>query len=117
MKTLSMARLAAVMVVVLIAAVAVTYAVTRQRGSSVPPVSSEPQPAPGTSGAGGCVVGGCSGELCTDASDEPAFSTCIYREEFACYKAATCERQNDGQCGWTQTTELKACLENPPAIQ
>ena len=57
---------------------------------------------------GACYRGGCSGELC---SDQPgAISTCIWREEFACYQDATCERQSNGDCGFTQTPELIACL-------
>lgn len=58
----------------------------------------------------GCIVGGCSGEICQDKNEEPIFSTCLYREEYACYKKAVCERQSNGKCGWTQTEELKACL-------
>lgn len=59
----------------------------------------------------GCIVGGCNGELCTDESEGPATSICLYREEFACYKTATCERQEGGKCGWTQSAELKTCLQ------
>lgn len=55
-----------------------------------------------------CFVGGCSGELCL--AEPGAVSTCIYKEEYACYKTAKCERQQDGQCGWTQTVELTSCL-------
>jgi eight-cysteine-cluster-containing protein len=54
-----------------------------------------------------CVVGGCSGQVC---ADEPLASTCEWRPEYGCYKAATCERQADGKCGWTKTAELTACL-------
>lgn len=57
-----------------------------------------------------CHVGGCSGQLCTDKPD--AISTCIYDSKFACYKSATCERQSNGECGWTATAELSACLNN-----
>jgi hypothetical protein len=57
-----------------------------------------------------CVVGGCSGEIC---ADQPMFSPCIFKPEFACYHTATCEAQADGTCGWTQTPELAACLANP----
>jgi hypothetical protein len=60
--------------------------------------------------AASCFVGGCSSQLCTD---EPgAISTCEWRDEYACYHTATCERQADGQCGWTDTPELQACLGN-----
>lgn len=55
-----------------------------------------------------CVVTGCSGQIC---ADEHRFSTCQYRPEYACYQSATCERQADGQCGWTETPELTACLQ------
>lgn len=55
-----------------------------------------------------CFVSGCSGQLCT--SKPGLASTCEWREEYACYKEATCEVQPSGQCGWTQTTELQACL-------
>lgn len=55
-----------------------------------------------------CYVGGCSAQIC---SDQPGvISTCEWRDEYACYQTATCERQPDGQCGWTPTTELDACL-------
>lgn len=65
----------------------------------------KPSPAKGK-----CVVGGCSGELCVDATLGSVASICIYREEFACYRNAICERQADGQCGWTQSDELKSCI-------
>lgn len=61
--------------------------------------------------AGKCYVGGCSSQLCTDQPD--AVSNCMYLESYACYKTATCERQTNDQCGWTQTPELSACLMNP----
>lgn len=55
-----------------------------------------------------CYVGGCSGQICSDK--EGVASTCEYREEYACYKDAKCERQNNGQCGWTNTAALTSCL-------
>lgn len=55
----------------------------------------------------GCVITGCSSQLC---AEEDMVSTCEYRESYACYKTATCERQADGKCGWTETTELTQCL-------
>ena len=57
-----------------------------------------------------CVIGGCSSQLCVDASQGNTVSTCEYRESYACYKSATCERQVNGQCGWTQTPVLTQCL-------
>lgn len=59
---------------------------------------------------GECVVGGCNGELCQDASDAPLASICLYKPEYECYKSATCERQVEGNCDWTQTEELTSCL-------
>lgn len=57
-----------------------------------------------------CVRGGCSGEICQQADTPPAISICIYQTEFACYPTARCEAQGNGQCGWTQTPQLTACL-------
>ena len=67
----------------------------------------------------GCVIGGCNNELCLDKklADEGIASVCVIRPEFVCYKDATCEKQTDGTCGWTQSAELQACLKNPPAMQ
>jgi len=65
---------------------------------------------------GGCMVGGCSSQLCGEASEDGGMvSTCEWREEYACYRSATCERQIDGKCGWTETPELTACLESASA--
>ena len=54
-----------------------------------------------------CIKTGCSQEIC---SDQEVISTCEYRKEYECYKKATCERQADGNCGWTKTPELDSCL-------
>ncbi len=79
----------------------------------------ERQTAPSPDGMtfNGCAVAGCSGQLCvsTDEAGE-IITTCEYRAEYACYKEASCEPQADGKCGWTQTSELKKCLANPPAL-
>jgi hypothetical protein len=61
---------------------------------------------------GACYRGGCSGQLCTDSPN--AGSTCEWRAEYACYTSATCARQSNGQCGFTSTPALTACLANPP---
>jgi hypothetical protein len=57
-----------------------------------------------------CYVGGCSKEVCSE--DPYQVSSCIYKNEFACYKTATCERQPTGQCGWTETPALQMCITN-----
>ncbi len=73
--------------------------------------------APATPVAGGCIVGGCSGQLCVSADEAGNMvTTCEYRAEYACYKQATCARQSNGTCGWTQTPGLQLCLANPPAL-
>lgn len=63
-----------------------------------------------TSGAKECKPTGCSGEIC---SDKDEVSICIIRTEDGCYENAKCERQSNGECGWTQTEELKSCLQKP----
>jgi hypothetical protein len=68
-------------------------------------------PQPPIVSTGSCYVGGCSSEIC---SDQPgALSSCIYNPKNACYKqTSVCTRQNNGQCGWTQTPGLAVCLGN-----
>ncbi|MCG5051737.1 MAG: hypothetical protein KA712_02145 [Myxococcales bacterium] len=60
---------------------------------------------------GTCVRGGCSGQLCVETT-APSSSTCEYRPEYACYQMAVCERQADGQCGFTSSAALTQCLAN-----
>lgn len=86
---------------------ALTFSVT-QRGVQIPPKQTPPLMRTT------CYVGGCSGEVCSNTPD--VASACIYREEFACYKKTTCERQSTGQCGWTETAELRACLDTSGSI-
>ncbi|MCA9582641.1 MAG: hypothetical protein KC416_12660 [Myxococcales bacterium] len=61
-------------------------------------------------GGGTCAVGGCSGQLCYDPATGSGISTCEWRPEYACFKEAICERQNDGQCGWTETPAYSQCI-------
>ena len=61
------------------------------------------------SATGGCKVTGCSSHIC---SDQDVVSTCEWTEAYACYQTATCARQADGECGWTETPELQTCLAN-----
>jgi hypothetical protein len=56
-----------------------------------------------------CVKTGCSGQICADGQ---RMSTCDFRPEYACFQAATCARRADGQCGWTKTAALTACIDN-----
>jgi hypothetical protein len=59
-----------------------------------------------------CFVGGCSGQICSDR--EGVVSTCEWKPSYACFDTAACERQLDGECGWTPTPELDACLDAAP---
>ncbi len=57
--------------------------------------------------AKGCIVTGCSSEIC---AEEPVITSCAWKESFTCYQNAVCERQPSGECGWTPTLDLIACL-------
>lgn len=57
-----------------------------------------------------CMIGGCNSELCSEASEDLKASICLYEPKFECYNTATCEKQINGKCGWTQTEELTRCL-------
>lgn len=63
-----------------------------------------------TVSADNCEKRGCSGELCQDVEDESVYTVCEIKPEYACYKQAVCERQDDSLCGWTLTEELTSCL-------
>lgn len=54
-----------------------------------------------------CMKTGCSSQIC---SDREVITTCEFRPEYECYQKAICERQKNGQCGFTQTPELAECL-------
>ena len=58
---------------------------------------------------------GCSGTVCAEPGSD-VVTTCEFKPEYACYREATCERQPDGKCAWTQSAELTACLANPPPM-
>lgn len=72
----------------------------------------------------GCAVAGCSSQLCVSAEEAANIvTTCEYRAEYACYADAHCGIQENGQCGWSDTPELRACLSSssvlmpPPGIE
>ena len=54
-----------------------------------------------------CKKTGCSSQVC---SDEEVITTCEFKKEYECYQKAACERQANGDCGFTPTPELTACL-------
>lgn len=59
--------------------------------------------------SGDCFIGGCNTETCSDNPSQA--SVCVALPEHDCYHNAECTRQSNGECGWTQTEELKKCLE------
>ncbi len=59
----------------------------------------------------GCERTGCSGQVCAEAGSG-LMTTCEWKEQYACYATARCEKQDTGKCGWTTTNELEACLES-----
>jgi hypothetical protein len=66
---------------------------------------------PAGNAAPGCKIGGCSSQLCLNEEDPKDVSTCVWNEEYACYKTAKCERQKSGLCEWTITPDLQVCIE------
>jgi hypothetical protein len=63
----------------------------------------------GTAASHPCMRTGCSSQIC---ADKEVVTACDYRPEYECYKKAACERQKNGECGFTMTPELAACLKN-----
>jgi eight-cysteine-cluster-containing protein len=97
-----------------------TLVVACVASSSPPPSTSTPAPSESADEGdpeqrGACVATGCSGVVCAEAGKD-IVTTCEYRAEYACYQKATCEKQVDGACGWTQTAELTSCLASPPPM-
>lgn len=54
-----------------------------------------------------CEPRGCSGTVC---ADEDVITTCELKESDACYAQSVCERQQNGECGWTATPEYVSCI-------
>ena len=83
--------------------------------SPLPPPSSEGSgSAEPTQQAGACIKTGCGGTVCADPGND-MMTTCEFKPEHACYRTATCEKQADGKCAWTQSPQLTSCLASPPA--
>jgi hypothetical protein len=59
-----------------------------------------------------CKRAGCSGQLCVSSDSKDIVSTCEWKDEYACYQKATCEKQKDNQCGFTPTEESKKCFSD-----
>jgi hypothetical protein len=74
--------------------------------------SPSPTPVPKTNTVSTCKIGGCSSELCLEIGSPDRASICLYRNEYACLKYSVCEKQPNGNCGWTQTSQYLSCLKN-----
>jgi hypothetical protein len=48
--------------------------------------------------------------LCVDKTKAPIITDCLFRDEYACYQDAACEVQPNGECGFTPSEKLNACL-------
>jgi hypothetical protein len=81
-------------------------------GPSAPAASSDGEGDTGkaTSAPVVCVVEGCNAELCLPRG-AGIMSTCMARPEHACYREARCERQSNGDCGWTKTSAFESCMQ------
>lgn len=63
--------------------------------------------------SGECVPAGCSSQLCVPKEEAPNIvTTCEWTPLYGCYQKSVCERQEDGQCGWTETPDFTACVED-----
>ena len=78
---------------------------------SMPPPSASSSPTV----LAGCEVGGCSDELCRHASSKSMFSTCVWLDEYRCYREpfALCApslNSNSGECEWQMNEQMQSCL-------
>ena len=58
-----------------------------------------------------CQRAGCSGQLCVESDLKDTVTTCEWKEEYACYQKAKCEKQPDGKCGFTKDDEFNKCID------
>lgn len=99
-------------IISLLSARQAAYALTvsDSRSIALTPIKSVPILPENPIEIGQCITAGCSGQLCVEAQADPLATTCEWREEYACYRQATCERQQNGACGWTMDEQLTSCL-------
>ena len=64
-----------------------------------------------------CHRAGCSQQYCVPRAEKDRPSTCEWRPEYNCYGVfGQGGVQSSGTCGWFDTPELRACLQNPSAF-
>lgn len=60
--------------------------------------------------SGKCATSGCSGQVCA-AEGEDIYTTCEIQDWFECLALTKCERQKNGQCGWSENKAYLNCLK------
>jgi hypothetical protein len=58
----------------------------------------------------GCMVTGCSNQLCINEEDGDVVTTCEFKDEYTCYQKAKCEKRYSGKCGWILDAGLEQCI-------
>lgn len=58
-----------------------------------------------------CQKAGCSNQLCLSSDEKDVITTCEWKDEYACYQKAKCEKQENGKCEFTQDEEFTNCLD------
>ena len=65
-----------------------------------------------------CITSGCSNTLCASVQDEPVFTTCEYKYEYACYQnksLATCGCV-EHKCQWITQPGFESCMREKQAL-
>lgn len=58
-----------------------------------------------------CLASGCSGQLCIPRDEaDAAFSTCEWRDEYACYREDDCICNNN-KCKWAGNEAFSECIK------
>ncbi len=59
----------------------------------------------------GCKKAGCSGQLCVPSDTKDIITNCEWKPEYSCYQQAKCEKQPNGQCGFTKDESFQKCID------
>ena len=78
--------------------------------STPEPTPTEPNPDAECQTNEDCMTSGCSSTVCKKANDNPSYTTCEWKEEYACYRQITCGC-NQGSCNWQETEEFNTCIQ------
>ncbi|MBI2549690.1 eight-cysteine-cluster domain-containing protein [Candidatus Woesearchaeota archaeon] len=101
-------------IVAVLAAVVMFAGCKTQTDGKQPPLQPQPPKENVTvecSSDSDCGVGGCSGQVCTAASEAAGvITTCEYRAEYDCLKLTSCGCV-EGKCAWKETAGYMGCLD------